>query len=806
MATQFPFFPRTPQRSAPFNVDQTFQQAIGLHRGGQLQGAAQLYRQILQRHPAHAGSLHMLGVVALSSGAYPDAVRLLTDTVRLLPNDAGARVNLALALAESGQASQALAYIDEALALQPAMPAAAMNRVAILVKAGRHEEALKDAEALAATGHNHPELLVNQGIALLELQRPQEAAVRFELALQAAPRHVKALNNLAKALLAQERFPDALEQVEKVLAIQADYPDALCTKAQALSRLGEKEQAELLLRNAIQVQSTPATLLLLGHASCLLELKRPSEAIGQVERALAQDPNSAEAYVCGGRALAALGRPEDAIANFDKALDIDPRMRTALHERAASAFDTKRFQQAINDLEECGADPMTILPVRMQICDWKDFEKTCERVATFATNHQRNPFYFLSMLDEPSAHLAIAKAHLQALGLREAARRTFPQRTASTKIRIGYFSADLFNHATIHLMAELFASHDPHQFEVHALSYGPQRHDAATDRVKEQVHGFHDVSGLTDTEAANFGRSLALDIAVDLKGFTKDGRLGIFAERCAPVQVSYLGYPGTTGASYMDYVIADITVLPPEQQSFYTEKPVYMPYSYQVNDSQRMISPRVFTRAELGLPEDAFVFCCFNNNYKILPDTFASWMRILHAAPASVLWLFQDTEAAAHNLRNEARNRGIDPSRLVFAPRLPADEHLARHRAADLFIDTLPYNAHTTASDALWAGLPVLTLAGRSFAARVAASLLTAVGLPELITTSQAEYEAKAIHLATHPDELKALRQRLQVQRLTSPLFDGKRFTRDLETAYRMMLERYEAGLPPETLTVPTSA
>lgn len=804
MASQFPFFPRSPVPGNSFNIDQAYQQALALHRAGQIQNAANLYQQILRKKPEHAGSLHMLGVVALSSSAFAKAKELLTEARRLLPQDAGVHVNLALALAECGLTDEALQCIDEALALNPAMPAARINRLALLVKAGCHDMALQDADALAAAGIDHPEVQINRGIALLELQRPKEAAHCFEQVLQSAPQHAKAHNNLAKTLIVLEQFDTAIAHANQALSVQPNYPDAVSTKARALVKQRLFPDAEVLLRNALEaLPPTPA--LLLDHANCLIDLRRFNDAIKQVERALAGDPKNATAYVVGGRALAEMGRPEDAIQNFDKALVLDPSLKSARIARANSQVVLKRFEQAVFDLEQGAADLTQIIPIQMQICDWQKYSITGNHISRAAAEKSCSPGPFLAITDDPEVHLQIAQAHLDQLGLRRALNVSTPCRRLG-KIRIGYFSADYCNHATTYLITELLSIHDRSRFEIHAFSYGPQRHDAAREKIIQSVDNFHNISSMSDSEAATLSRSLNIDIAVDLNGFTTNGRLGLFAERCAPIQVSYLGYPGTTGADYMDYVIADEIVVPLDKQRFFTEKLVYMPHSYQVNNSQRMISTRRFTRTELGLPENAFVFCCFNNNYKILPDTFDSWMRILQAVPDSVLWLLKDNDAAADNLRKEAATRGIHADRLVFAARMPTDEHLARHSAADLFLDTLPYNAHTTASDALWTCLPVLTLMGHSFAARVSASLLSAVNLKSLITQTRQEYEAKAIDLANHRDTLAAYRAQLHVQRQSSPLFDSKRFAHDLEAAYRVMMERYESGLPRETIVVPPSS
>jgi predicted O-linked N-acetylglucosamine transferase (SPINDLY family) len=362
---------------------------------------------------------------------------------------------------------------------------------------------------------------------------------------------------------------------------------------------------------------------------------------------------------------------------------------------------------------------------------------------------------------------------------------------------VGYFSADFKNHPVAFLAAQLFEIHDKSKFETYAFSL-VNATDEMRGRLQLAFDHFIDTQIMSDIEVAQLSRSLAINIAVDLTGITASSRTGIFSYRAAPIQVNYLGYPGTMGADYMDYIVADKILIPPQSQQSYSEKIVYLPNSYQVNDRQRLISARQFTRQELGLPEHGFIFCCFNNNYKILPTTFEAWMRILKAVEGSTLWLFQDNTWAVENLKKEAQKQGVDAQRLVFAERLSLPEHLARYRQADLFLDTFPYNSHTTASDALWAGLPVLTLMGRSFASRVAASLLNAIGLAELITQTQEEYEALAIELAMNPIKLKDIKLRLANNRLNTPLFDTPLFAKNIESAYIKMYERYQADLRPD--------
>ncbi len=376
------------------------------------------------------------------------------------------------------------------------------------------------------------------------------------------------------------------------------------------------------------------------------------------------------------------------------------------------------------------------------------------------------------------------------------------ERGRRDKLRIAYLSADFQDHATAHLMAELFERHDHSRFEVMAISFGIGDGSPMRQRLAAAFDRFYDACQRSDEDTARFLYGQKTDIAIDLKGHTRGARPGILAYRPAPVQVSYLGYPGTMGAQFIDYIVADKIVIPPGHESFYTEKIVRLPDCYQVNDRKRAVAEHTPERREAGLPQEGFVFCCFNQNWKITPDVFDVWMRLLRTVSGSVLWLVHDSKETERNLRSEAQARGVDGARLIFAPRLPSEVHLARHRLADLFLDTLPYNAHTTASDALWTGLPVLTQLGEGFAGRVAASLLSAAGLPELITHSIADYEALALRLANDTILLKGYRDRLNANRAVLPLFDTDRFRLHLEAAYLQMAEIWQSGEQPRSFDV----
>lgn len=412
-------------------------------------------------------------------------------------------------------------------------------------------------------------------------------------------------------------------------------------------------------------------------------------------------------------------------------------------------------------------------------------------------------FPILTMTDDPQLHLQAGRREAAIAAGKTSGSLGGARQYRHQKIRLGYLSADFHEHATAYLMAELFERHDRSLFEVHAFSIGRDDQSPMSERLHRAIENFNAIGSLSDPEAARQIRCAEIDILVDLKGYTKESRPGIAAQRPAPIQVAYLGYPGSMGASFIDYAIVDPFVVPKELAASFDEKLAYLPHCYQANDSRRPIAEDTPSRADCGLPERSFVFCCFNNNYKITPQIFSLWMDLLQAVPDSVLWLLEDNPWVAKNLRREAATCGVDAARLVFAGRTSLAQHLARHRLADLFIDTLPYNAHTTASDALWAGLPVLTCAGMSFPARVAGSLLHAIGLPELVTANLEEYKAKALRFARHPESLLAVREQLARNRLTMPLFDNLRFCRHIEAAFVRMWKLHQQGEVPRSFDVP---
>ena len=638
----------------------------------------------------------------------------------------------------------------------------------------------------------------------------QEAADFLGRAAQIKPNDASIRYNLAKVLTDSGNNEDAVAHHKKAVVLAPDNPMAWLNYGQTMSNLCLHKDALVCYDNALSLKPDYAEAWS-NKGISLKALKRFDEAIAHYNKALELKPDFSEVLSHKGNILSVLRRYDEAITHFDKALSLKPDYAEAWSNKGVTLNELRRYDEAIThfdkalslkpDIDWVSGD---LLHIKMKICDWSALAESLEDIfkKVMANEKVATPFSLLALNDDALLHKKSSEIYIQSRYPFNPVLEPILKRPQGQKIRVGYFSADFHNHATGCLMAELFELHDKSQFELVGFSFGLITNDEMRQRLEKSFDQFIEVGNRSDIEIAQLSRDLNIDIAIDLKGFTQDARTGIFAHRAAPIQVNYLGYPGTMGADYIDYIIADKTLISPELQSCYSEKVIYLPDSYQVNDRKRLISERQFTRQELGLPESSFVFCCFNNNFKILPATFEGWMRILRAVEGSVLWLLQDNSWALENLKKEAEKQGVAPDRLVFAERLPLPEHLARHRQADLFLDTAPCNAHTTTSDALWVGLSVLTLMGESFGSRVAASLLNAVGLPELITSTQEEYEALAIELALNSKKLSEIKLKLANNRFTTPLFDTPLFTKNLEAAYIKMYEQYQADLEPEHIFI----
>ena len=635
----------------------------------------------------------------------------------------------------------------------------------------------------------------------------ERAAQLFERAASARPQSPDGWFNHARALRLLGRHDGALVSIEKAVALAPRDVDTLTELGLILMELRRYEQA-LACYDMLLARQPPTPNAFINRGVALIKLKRFEEAVGCLDRAIALDPAQADAPANRAIALRMLRRYDEALASFDRALAIEPHHVHALYGRGQLLAENTRYAEAASTFQTlvCVQPDYPyarglLTHCKMQTCDWAGLGDDCRHLLDSVRAGRRacDPFTLLTVPCHARDQLVCAQTYVA---------DKYPAMPAlcgsydHARIRVAYVSGEFREQATAFLAAELYERHDRERFEVFAISTGFDDGSGMRARLTAAFDVFIDAAAKPDHETAKLMREREIDIAVNLNGYFGHERTGIFAFRPAPIQVNYLGFPGTMGAAYMDYIIADRFVLPQDERQWFSEKAVYLPDSYQVNDSKRRIAEAAPTRAEAGLPDEGFVFCCFNNNHKILPDMLDVWCRLLREVDSSVLWLIEGNAAVGKNLRREAEQRGIAGERLVFAPRIGPADHLARHRLADLFLDSLPHNAHTTTSDALWAGLPVLTCLGTTFAGRVAASLLQATGLPELITRSLDDYEALAVSLARDPVLLAGFRERLTRARDICPLFDIDRFRRHIEAAYTTMWQRHRRGEPPAGFAV----
>jgi len=695
---------------------------------GRLDEALVAYRHVTALKPDHAEAFNNVGVVLQQQGKSDLALAAYTRATELRPTYAEAYFNLGAALQEIRKLEDAVAAYRQAIVLRPDIAAGHNNLGTVLQELGLHEEALTAYAAAIERNPVYAEAHYNRGVTLQTLNRPTEALAVYRSAIALRPTYIDAINNAGIVLQILGRLHEAVLAHRQVLALNPEH-------AETWNNLGVALLAQSLLE----------------------------EALAAFQRATAIKPDYAEAFYNEGNALRELGVLDGAIAAYQKALQLRPDY--------ADAFSQLAYH-------------------RWRACDWTDHEASQDQLLQMVREGTARvpPFYLLSTPASPADQLACAQQWVAPL-LQPAGEAFPPLREPRPRIRLAYLSGDFHEHATADLTAELFERHDRDRFEVVAYSYGRDDHSPMRRRLERAFDRFVDIAPLSHRNAAERIHEERVDILVDLKGYTHGARPQIMAYRPAPVQVNYLGYPATMGADFIDYIVVDSFVVPSDQQPFFTERLVHLPGCYQASDTRRIIATTAPPRADCGLPRDAFVFCCFNNSYKITPAFFEVWMRLLNAVRGSVLWLLAHNDLVRRNLRREAEQRGVDPDRLVFAAVVPRPEHLPRHRHADLFLDTLPCNAHTTANDALWDGLPILTCAGTTFAGRVAASLLTNLGLPQLIAASLPDYERLACELASEPERLLGIRNALAQRRASGTLFDCAQFTRQLEAAYLQMWE-----------------
>jgi protein O-GlcNAc transferase len=773
------------------NLQALCNQAAGCHQAGQFGEAERLYRQILQADSRNFFAYHMLGILRSQQGRNGEALELIATALKINPVSSEALSNYGNILTVLGRTGDALAAFDKALKIGPQYAETLTNRGNILWKLGRPQEALAGYHAALRIKPNLLEALVGSANALRHLKRFDEALASSDKALSLKPDSIEALNNRGAVLSELRRFEDALACYDKALAIMPNSPSVLINRGSTLQALKQSERALANFDKALSIEpNSPEALSNRGIA--LSHLKRFEEALASFAKALAINPALVEALNNRGHTLREMNCLHEALASYDQALAIDPNYCKGINSRGAVLSDLGRFQEALTCHEHVLAiDPhfpaalADAASAALNLSDWPKAAEFGEAIKPrLAEDYLAVPPLLVLFYDwGPDSQALCAKAYVKDISSRPIGSGAIQRRA---KIHVAYMSSDFRRHPMASVVTELFELHDRSRFEISGVSLGADDESEIRARIAKAVDRFVDIRALSDHGAVELLHKLEVDILVDLNGHTQGSRPEILRHRAAPVQVGYMGYPGTMGADFIDYIIADKTVLPFDQQPFFKEKIVHLPDTYWACDTKRTIGASP-SRREALLPEFGFVFCCFNNNRKITAAMFDVWMRLLRSVPDSVLWLKKPNDLAMANLQREAAARDVSPSRLVFAGDVPADVHLARHALADLFLDTVPYNAHATASDALWAGLPVMTCLGQTFAGRVAASQLNAVGLPELVTTSMEDYEALALRLARDPALLASYRNRLAQNRRSADLFNTDLFRRHIEAAYIQM-------------------
>ncbi len=765
----------------------TLTEALQLHDAGDLDAAARMYEQVLAYDSDNADALRLLGTIFQARGDLERAAEYIERALKVVSDSALIYTSLGDVYQKQHAPGLALQCFHAALQLDPEFIDAWFGIGVAHQLQGQEDNAIGAYRQVLALRPDHQRAHFNLALALRAAGQRIESEAMLRSLLELAPDHVDANVQLGQLLLETDQLDQATAYFERALAA-----DDACFDAHHLLGNVRKDQG------------------------------RFSQAIACYQRALELRPDAMGVHNNLGNTFRAAGRPEDAEGCYLRAVQLCPDAPEAYNNLGTLYKDSGQLSKAQEWFEKTLAVAPdfsfalgNLAKVYQESCAWDRYEPVLQQLVA-ATDEllaaekrvPMQPFFALSLPVSAEYQRRVARNYARTVvsrGLIDEQLPPGPKVDASGRLRIGYVSSDFHNHATAQLMLSLFGLHDRADFEIYAYSLGKDDGSEYRQRIAADCDHFIDVYGWHYTEIARRVAADGIHILVDLKGYTMDIKPEIFALRPAPIQVNYLGFPGTMGASFMDYIVTDRVVTPSDQQQYFDEAFAYLPHSYQVNDHQQGIAEHVPTRHECGLPEHGFVYCCFNNNYKIEPEVFGSWMRILQQVPDSVLWLLRASPESEANLRRAAQQRGVEPDRLVFAERRPKAEHLARHRLADLFLDTFYYNAHTTASDALWAGLPVLTCAGSTFASRVAASLLCAVGLEELIVHDRGAYERRAVELAADPQSLNAMHARLQDEPAHKPLFDTARFAHNLESAYREMWRRHSGGEKPSMITVEES-
>ena len=772
--------------------------------------ALERFSQALAINSTIAATWNNRGTVLNDVKKYSEAIRDFDRSILLDTNYSDAHCNKGKSFFNLNRHQEALAAYERAVALKPDLAEAWLGRGNVYGKLQRFDEAFSAFDKALALKPQLAETWLSRANLLLELKRYDEAFGSYDKALALESRLAGVWLGRGNAFFELSRNDDALVAYDNALAIDPELAAALLGRGNVFFEVNQDHQASDAYEKALELEPDLAAAWV-GRGNVLFRLKRYEDALAAYNEALKLEPDLGDAWLGAGNVLFELRQYDGASSAYDSALERKPDLAAAWLGRGNVLFGLKKYDEAVAAYDNALARKPDLIGVeglrlhaKAQLCDWSGFEDESAHLISAVRGGKSNtgPFQFLVVSSSAEDQLQCAKLWAAAHFPPATSPLWHGERYDHERLRIAYLSADFRQHPVAMCMAGVIECHDRSLFEVTALSCGPDDDSDIRRRIQASFERFVDAQTYSDEQIASLVKELEIDILIDLMGYTTDSRTGVLARRPAPIQVNYFGYSGTMGVNYIDYLIGDRTIIPQNQRQFYSENVVYLPHSFLPPDNKRSISNKNFSRAEAGLPENGFVFCSFNNHYKITPEVFASWMRILGKVEGSVLWLIETNPTAERNLRKEAAARDVHPDRLVFAARISPSEHLARHHLADLFLDTLPYNAHTTASEALWTGLPVLTRCGEAFAGRVATSLLQAMQIPELVTTTADAFERMAINLASHRKQLASIKRRIAEKRLTTPVFDTVSFTRVIEKAYRMMVERHLNGLAADDIFI----
>ena len=729
---------KSPSQSQPPQAD--IDRLIGLYNQGCLAETVLIGKKLARQYPLALILYEILGASNLALGNISKTLKNYKKAIQINANHTDAYNNIGIVLFDQGNYDKAIEHFQKAVEIEPSFGNAHYNLGNALKEKGDLEKAIESYKNSLLINPKDAEVLVNYGNALKDFGELDQAIDCYSKALGINPEYAEAYNNMGNALYDMGAMCGAIKSYKRALKAKPEYAEAHNNMGNALQDHGNLEQAIVSHKRAIELK-----------------------------------PNYSEAYNSLGAAMQSMGSIAAAIDNYESALKINPDYQSC---RVA-----KLHQQAL-------------------ICDWEGIKSDPKKLALGLSKQPIEPFYFLSHADAPERHQMRSEIYAQRTFKQKPLRLSPRPDQKPKRLRVGYFSTDFQQHPVASLIAKVIETHDRKYFEIYGYSLGKANCDEMRLRLIKGFDVFTDVRDVSDKKIALLARQHKIDIAVDLTGYTRNGRTGIFAFRAAPIQINYLGYPGTMGANFIDYIIADQNLIPKTSQKYYSEKPIYLPYHYQAQDDTLLISDNTVSRAALGLPEDGFVFCAIHNAYKITPSEFDIWMRLLQRVEGSVLLLLESNGWIKNNLQKEALKRGVNFDQLVFTQRVPHNDYLAQLQLADLYLDAFTYNAGATASNALWAGLPVLTKTGKSYASRMASSLLFSIGLPELITTTEVGYEKLALDLSTNPKKLASIKQQLAKNRLVKPLFKTDLFTSHLEEGYRVAYQRYFDGKSPRTIYV----